>query len=373
MAGKQGVLEGLGVKELFNNAFEGKTVLVTGHTGFKGSWLCIWLKELGANVIGYALEPYTEEDSFVVAKVWNKITSHIGDIRDYAKLKKIFDEHQPEVVFHLAAQSLVRLSYEQPKLTYDTNVGGTVNLLECCRLTDSVRIVINITSDKCYENKEWMWGYRENDAMGGYDPYSSSKGCSELLTSAYRNSFFNLSEYKKHKRSISSVRAGNVIGGGDWREDRLVPDCIKALRNHEPVVLRSPRSVRPWQHVLEPLSGYLLLASKMYEDGEKYSGAWNFGPDHESIITVEELVKRLTKYWGSGEYKVLAKGLSKEPHEAKSLVLDASKAIHLLGWRPALSLDEALEYTVNWYKAPHADYDFCLRQIRDYVHKSTER
>ena len=361
------------MKGLFNNVFEGKTVLVTGHTGFKGSWLSIWLRELGAEVIGYALEPYTEKDNFVLAKVGSKIRSHIDDIRDYDKLKGIFDECQPEIVFHMAAQPLVRLSYQQPKLTYDTNVGGTVNLLECCRLTDSVTVIINVTSDKCYENKEWVWGYRENDPVGGYDPYSSSKGCSEIITSAYRNSFFNVSEHKQHNRSISSVRAGNVIGGGDWREDRLVPDCIRALRNNKPIGIRSPKSVRPWQYVLEPLSGYLLLASRMYENEEKYSGAWNFGPDYRSIITVEELVRSLIRYWGNGQYKDLSKRLAHEPHEAKSLVLDISKATNLLNWRPTLTVNEAIEYAVNWYKTDNADYDFCVKQINDYVAKLRER
>ncbi|MCJ7515965.1 MAG: CDP-glucose 4,6-dehydratase [Dehalococcoidia bacterium] len=357
------------MKEPFNNVFKGKAVLVTGHTGFKGSWLSIWLRELGADVIGYALEPYTENDNFVVAKIGSKIKHNIGDITDYSKLKRVFNEYQPEVVFHMAAQSLVRLSYKQPKLTYDTNVMGTVNVLECCRLTDSVKVIINVTSDKCYENKEWIWGYRENDPVGGYDPYSSSKACAEIVTSAYRNSFFNICEPNK---SISSVRAGNVIGGGDWREDRLVPDCIRALRNNEPIGIRSPQSIRPWQHVLEPLSGYLLLASKMYEDGEKYSGAWNFGPDHKSIVTVEELVKSLIKHWGHGRYKDLSKGSSGEPHEAKSLILDISKAINLLNWKPTLSVNEAIEYTVNWYKASDVDYDFCVSQIVNYVNRSVE-
>ena len=350
------------MRKLFNNVFEGKTVLITGHTGFKGSWLSIWLTELGANVIGYALEPYTANDIFVVAGVDRKIKSNIGDIRDYDKLKGVFNKYRPEIVFHLAAQPLVRLSYAQPRLTYDTNVGGTVNLLECCRAGDSVKVIINVTSDKCYDNKEWMWGYRENDPVGGHDPYSSSKACSEIITAAYRSSFFNV-----NKKSLSSVRAGNVIGGGDWREDRLVPDCIRALKKGEPVGIRSPRSVRPWQHVLEPLSGYLLLASRMCESGEKYSGAWNFGPYYGSVITVEELTKKLIGYWGSGQYKDLSGQLSQEPHEAGLLTLDISKAIHQLNWAPMLNVSEAVEYTVNWYKASHVDYDFCAGQINDYV------
>ena len=357
------------MNKLFNNTFEGKTVLVTGHTGFKGSWLSIWLRELGANVVGYALEPYTMRDNFDMSKVGSMMVSNIGDIRDYERLRSVVDEFRPEIVFHLAAQSLVRLSYEQPKLTYDTNIGGTVNLLECCRLADSVRVIINVTSDKCYENKEWSRGYKEDDSIGGYDPYSSSKGSSELITSAYRDSFFNIRDYDKHKKAISSVRAGNVIGGGDWQKDRIVPDCIRALVNNEPIGIRSPQSVRPWQYVLEPLSGYLLLASRMYEDGAQYSGPWNFGPDHKSNITVEELIKSLIRHWGKGEYKDLSNRLSNEPHEAKSLILDASKARTLLNWRPALDVNEAIEYTVDWYKTDKVDYDFCVNQINNYVDK----
>ena len=361
------------MNKLFNNTFEGKTVLVTGHTGFKGSWLSIWLRELGANVVGYALEPYTMRDNFDMSKVGSMMVSNIEDIRDYERLRSVVDEFRPEIVFHLAAQSLVRLSYEQPKLTYDTNIGGTVNLLECCRLADSVRVIINVTSDKCYENKEWSRGYKEDDSIGGYDPYSSSKGSSELITSAYRDSFFNIRDYDKHKKAISSVRAGNVIGGGDWQKDRIVPDCIRALVNNEPIGIRSPQSVRPWQYVLEPLSGYLLLASRMYVDGAQYSGPWNFGPDHKSNITVEELVKSLIRHWGKGEYKDLSNRLSNEPHEAKSLILDASKARTLLNWRPALDVNEAIEYTVNWYKTNNIDYDFCVNQINDYVERLLER
>ncbi len=358
---------------LFNNVFKGKTVLVTGHTGFKGSWLSIWLKELGTNIIGYALEPYTKADNYVVSQVGKQVTSVINDIRDYEKLKKVFDDYQPEIVFHLAAQPLVRLSYQQPKLTYDTNIGGTVNVLECCRLTDSVKVIINITSDKCYEENNLNRGYKETDRLGGYDPYSSSKACCEIITLAYRNSFFNVKEFRKHKITLSSVRAGNVIGGGDWREDRLIPDCIRALKKNEPIGLRSPRSVRPWQYVLEPLGGYLLLASKMWQDGVKYSGAWNFGPENTSNISVEEVVKKVIKNWGSGEYKDLSKNLPNELHESKTLTLDISKVKEQLGWKPALNIDEAIEYTVNWYKASKIDYNFCAKQISAYSSKAAER
>jgi len=356
------------MKKLFNDVFAGKTVLVTGHTGFKGSWLSIWLRELGANVIGYALAPYTVNDIFVVAGVDKKIASNIGDIRDFDKLNGVLNKYRPEIVFHMAAQPLVRLSYKQPKLTYDTNIGGTVNLLECCRACDSVKVIINVTSDKCYDNREHMWGYRENDPLGGYDPYSSSKACSEIITAAYHNSFFHTND-----KCLSSVRAGNVIGGGDWREDRLVPDCIRALKNDEIIGIRSPCSVRPWQHVLEPLSGYLLLASKMYVDVAKYSGAWNFGPYHRSIITVEEFVKILLGCWGSGQYEDLSKQSSNEPHEAGLLMLDISKAIHQLNWAPVLDVSEAIKYSVDWYKASHVDYLFCVNQINDYITLSEQR
>jgi CDP-glucose 4,6-dehydratase len=361
------------MKKLFGDTYKGKTVLVTGHTGFKGSWLCIWLKELGANVIGYALEPYTPNDNFVAAGLEGRISSNIGDIRDYERLKSVFDTCHPEIVFHLAAQPLVRLSYREPKLTYDTNIGGTINLLECCRLSESVKVIVNVTSDKCYENKEWTWGYRENDALGGYDPYSSSKGCSEIITAAYRNSFFTISNGRNGNKSISSVRAGNVIGGGDWQEDRLVPDCVKALKRNEAIGIRSPGSIRPWQHVLEPLGGYLLLAARMWKDGDKYAGAWNFGPDLGSMITVGQLVEKLLACWGSGSYKDLSEGLDKEPHETRCLMLDISKAAGLLRWKPTLTVDQAIELTVDWYKAREVNYDFCVRQINEYMDRASQK
>ncbi len=356
---------------MFSDIYRGKTVLVTGHTGFKGSWLAIWLNELGARVVGYALEPNTPEDNFVLSGIGRRITSIIGDVRDFEKLKRVFDEYRPEIVFHLAAQPLVRLSYQQPKLTYETNVSGTVNVLECCRLADSVKVIINITSDKCYENKEWHWGYRENDALGGHDPYSSSKACSEIVTAAYRSSFW--SGLGKSGKYVSSVRAGNVIGGGDWSEDRLVPDCVKALKANRSIVIRSPRSVRPWQFVLEPLGGYLLLASKMYEGGDEYSGAWNFGPDHKSVITVEELVQLLIARWGAGTYETPPAGSPTGPHEAKALTLDISKAMSRLHWSPALDVAEAVWYTLAWYMDKHIDYEFCAQQIASFIQESHER
>lgn len=359
------------MRTLFDNAHRGKRVLVTGHTGFKGSWLCIWLLELGAEVVGYGLEPYSMRDNFVVTKLDRKMRSIAGDIRDYDKLQRVFHECKPETVFHLAAQPLVRLSYDQPKMTYDTNVGGTVNVFECCRHFDSVRVILNVTSDKCYRNNEWLWGYRENDPLGGDDPYSSSKACSELVTSAYRDCFFGPGKCGGQPKRISSVRAGNVIGGGDWRQDRIVPDCIRALERGEPIGVRSPTSVRPWQHVLEPLRGYLLLASKMYGEGETYSGAWNFGPDHRLAITVEELVRRLVRRWGNGKYTCVSSQLSGESQEAQQLCLDTSKSARLLNWTPVLDIDEAIDYTVQWYQEPSVDYEFCVTQIADYVAKAT--
>ncbi len=351
---------------MFNNVFKDKAVLVTGHTGFKGSWLCIWLKELGANVFGYALEPYTDKDNFVVTGLQHKVAHIIGDVRDFHELRKVFEKYQPEFVFHLAAQAIVRESYISPKETYDINVGGTVNVLECCRLTDSVSVIINVTSDKCYENKEWIWGYRESDPMGGHDPYSSSKGCSELITAAYRRSFFNPNDFKDHRKSLSSARAGNVIGGGDWQKDRIIPDCIRALENEKPIEIRNPNATRPWQHVLEPLSGYLLLASRMYEDPQKFCGAWNFGPNYDSIIPVGEVADKVGAQWGSGSWIDLSD--KNAPHEAKLLSLDISKANSHLKWVPVWDTEKAIEKTVDWYKEykEKDSYRICVDQIEEF-------
>jgi len=272
---------------LFNNIYNGKRVLVTGHTGFKGGWLSLWLKELGAEVIGYSLDPPTKPSFFEAVDLKNKLIHIIGDVRDEKHLLSVFTKYQPEFVFHLAAQSLVRRSYKEPRLTYETNIMGTINVLETVRKTNSVKACIIITTDKCYENKEWVYGYRENDPMGGYDPYSSSKACAELVVSAYRNSFFNPKDYGKiHNIALSSVRAGNVIGGGDWGKDRIITDCVKTLFENKTINIYNPQATRPWQYVLEPLSGYLLLGSKMYKDGRKYSSAWNFGSGDNAIITV---------------------------------------------------------------------------------------
>lgn len=351
---------------MFANVFKNKTVLVTGHTGFKGSWLCVWLKELGANVVGYALEPYTDRDNFVVTGLQHRVAHIIGDVRDFHEMRKIFEEYQPEFVFHLAAQAIVRESYVSPKETYDINIGGTANMLECCRLTDSVRVIVNITSDKCYENKEWVWGYRESDPMGGYDPYSSSKGCSELITAAYRRSFFNPDDFNAHKKSLASARAGNVIGGGDWQKDRIIPDCIMALESNKPIEIRNPNAMRPWQHVLEPLSGYLLLAFRMYEEPQKFCGAWNFGPNSDSIIPVGEVAAKVVAQWGNGSWIDLSN--ENAPHEAKLLSLDISKANSYLKWFPVWDTEKAIEKTVDWYKEykKKDPYRICVGQIEEF-------
>jgi len=352
---------------MFSNDFKNQTVFITGHTGFKGSWLCIWLKELGAHVVGYSLKPYTERDNFVVSGLKDKITHIIGDIRDYENLTKVFKKYQPEFVFHLAAQPIVRESYVSPKETYDINIGGTVNVLECCRLVDSVRVIVNVTSDKCYENKEWIWGYRENDPMGGYDPYSSSKGCSELVTAAYRKSFFNPDDFNDHKKSLASARAGNVIGGGDWQKDRIIPDCIRALESNKSIKIRNPNATRPWQHVLEPLSGYLLLASRMYEEPQKFCDAWNFGPDYNSIIPVGEVADKVVAQWGSGSWIDLS--TENGPHEAKLLSLDIFKAKSRLKWFPVWDTEKAIEKTVDWYKEykKKDPYRICVDQIEEFA------
>lgn len=362
--------------EYFRKIYENKRVLIIGHTGFKGSWLSLWLTELGANVIGYSLEPPTEPNLFETINLKDRITHIIGDVRDEKHLIAIFEKNLPEFVFYLAAQPLVRISYKEPKLTYETNVMGTVNVLEAVRKTKSVRVCVIITSDKCYENREWVYGYRETDPMGGYDPYSSSKGCAELVTATYRRSFFNPEDYGGHHNvALSSVRAGNVIGGGDWGEDRIIPDCIRALSQNKTIVVRNPQATRPWQYVLEPLSGYLLLGALMYKDGEKYSDAWNFGPSDESIITVEELIKLVIKYWGSGNYAV---DTSTHPHEAGLLKLDASKARALLGWKPIYDIYEAVERTISWYKNFYNGmrkeelYEFTVGKIGEYVNRMSD-
>ncbi|NTW72073.1 MAG: CDP-glucose 4,6-dehydratase [Eubacteriaceae bacterium] len=350
----------------FSDAFKGKTVLVTGHTGFKGSWLCIMLMEVGARVVGYALEPYTARDNFVLADLSSKMKDIRGDIRDQVLLKKTFNEVKPDFVFHLAAQPIVRLSYEIPRETYEINVMGTLNVLECVRASQKPVTAVMITTDKCYENREQLWGYRENDALGGYDPYSSSKGCAEILISSWRNSFMNPLEHPAHGKAVASVRAGNVIGGGDWAKDRIIPDCIRAIEANKPIEIRSPWAIRPWEHVLEPLSGYLQLAARMSEDPVSYCEAWNFGPNLESVITVKDMAERIVALYGKGEVKDISTG--SEPHEAKLLNLDISKAVFRLGWKPVLDIQKTLELTVDWYKnyGNQEVYTLCTDQIRNF-------
>lgn len=352
--------------DIFNGFYNGRKVLVTGHTGFKGSWLCIWLHSLGAEVIGVAKEPYSDRDNYVLSGLKDKIIDLRGDINDGALMKEIFRKYSPEIVFHLAAQPLVRLSYEIPVETYMTNVMGTINIMEAIRATDSVRAGVMITTDKCYENKEQTIGYKETDSLGGYDPYSSSKGAAEIAISSWRRSFFNPDSYYAHHKSIASVRAGNVIGGGDWAKDRIIPDCIRAIENNKVIEIRSPKAVRPWQHVLEPLSGYMLLAKKMREEPEAYCGAFNFGPENLGVATVWDVASKVVEYYGKGELKDAS--VSGALHEANMLMLDITKAKRQLGWYPRWSLNECVKATVEWYKNYREEnvYELCFKQIEDF-------
>lgn len=329
--------------------WRGKRVFVTGHTGFKGSWLALWLQQLGANVVGYALAPPTSPSLFEVAQVGNGMMSIEGDVRDLISLQTAIATHKPEIIFHMAAQPLVRYSYAHPVETYATNVMGTVHLLEAVRQTGNTRVVINITSDKCYENREWVWGYRENEAMGGHDPYSNSKGCAELVASAYRSSYFGPKTYHEHGVGLASVRAGNVIGGGDWAGDRLIPDIIRAIMAGEPVLIRSPNAIRPWQHVLEPLGGYMTLAEQMWDSGTNLAEGWNFGPNDSDARPVSWITEQLTQLWGDGASWQLDTKVN--PHEATYLKLDCSKAQSRLKWSPKLDLATTLDWIVEWYRA----------------------
>ena len=343
--------------------YSDKKIFLTGHTGFKGAWLAIWLKVMGAQVIGYSLPPATDPNLFLVAGLSERMESYYGDIRDLNRLSEIIALTKPDIVFHLAAQPLVRLSYHRAVETYETNVMGTVNLLQACRVVPDVRAIVNITSDKCYENKEWIWSYRENDPLGGDDPYSSSKACAEIVANSYWKSFF-----KAEGRGIASVRAGNVIGGGDWAQYRLVPDCLRALVNKAPITIRYPHSVRPWQHVLEPLRGYLMLAAALYKEPEKFSGPWNFGPEIYSTVSVRDVVEKIILEWKEGEWEHVPS--ERSLHEAGTLKLDSSKANSLLGWRPKWDVHKAIAKTVQWHKhyMNKADvYDTCLAQIHEYL------
>lgn len=343
--------------------YKGKKVLITGHTGFKGSWLCIWLLRLGAEVIGVSQEPYTEYDNFVMNKLSNKIVDLRADVRDLGKMKEIFDKYKPDVVFHLAAQPLVRLSYEMPVETYDVNIMGTLNVLECIRKSASTEVGIIITSDKCYENINQIWGYKETDRLGGYDPYSSSKACAELIASSYISSFFNPKEYEKHGKLIATVRAGNVIGGGDWSKDRIIPDIIRSLENKTHIEIRNPLATRPWQHVLEPIRGYLLLGEYLLHHKKECIGAWNFGPDFKDILTVEDIVSKTIDLWGEGSYIISE---NSGPHEAELLSIDCTKSKKYLKWAPLLNVDDALKMTVEWYKNYKNGnvFDLCINQIK---------
>lgn len=353
------------MNNILKNTYQDKKVLLTGHTGFKGSWLAIWLNELGADVVGYALDPKTKKDNCSVTGLSNKIKDIRADIRDKEKLIKVFREEQPEMVFHLAAQPLVLESYDNPLDTFDTNIMGTAHVLEAIRQTDSVHTGIMITSDKCYENKEQIWGYRETDPMGGHDPYSASKGAAELVIQSYRKSFGD-----KENKAIASARAGNVIGGGDWSNYRLIPDSIKAIESGKPIELRNPLATRPWQHVLEPLAGYLLLGAKMKEEPEKYAEAWNFGPYTKDVYPVKEIVKKIINKLGKGEWKDISN--ADQLHEANLLTLDITKALTKLNWKPVLSFDETIDMTIEWYKnySTHPNmYEFCKNQIDKYINK----
>lgn len=347
--------------------WSGRRVFVTGHTGFKGSWLSLWLQGLGAEVSGFALEPPTTPSLFVEARVADGMRSVIGDIREPAVLEAALQEAQPEVVFHMAAQPLVRYSYDAPVETYMTNVMGTVHLLDATRRTASVRAVVNVTSDKCYDNREWVWGYRENEAMGGFDPYSSSKGCAELVTQAFRNSYFPPAEFDRHRVALASARAGNVIGGGDWAADRLIPDIVRSIMAGQTVDIRNPGAIRPWQHVLEPLSGYLALARHLLEQGPAYAEAWNFGPTDRDARPVRWIADKMLALWGQGGW---THDTQPQPHEAAYLKLDCSKAAARLGWVPRWDLERALSEIVAWHRAHAAGADMrseTMKQIEAYM------
>ena len=350
------------------NFWKGKKVLVTGHTGFKGSWLSLWLQSLGAEVVGVSLDVPTTPSLYEQANVSENMISLREDIRDVMAIRKIFQDHLPEIVFHLAAQPLVRLSYREPVETYETNVMGTLHVLEGIRSVDSVRSAVMITTDKCYQNKEWVWGYRETDTLGGHDPYSSSKAAAELLISSYRESYFPQDKYGEHKTAIASARAGNVVGGGDWADDRLIPDIIRAFQNNKEVFIRNPKSTRPWQHVLEPLSGYLELSEQLYKEGYKFAEAWNFGPIDEGERSVEWILEKLVELWGNGASWI--NDDTNHPHEANYLKLDCSKANNKLNWHPKWDLCQTLSKIVEWHKldcSGNKCRDLCLEQINEYM------
>ena len=350
--------------------WRGKRVLLTGHTGFKGSWLSLWLQSLGAQLVGYALEPPPGPSLFQIAAIGRGMNSVVGDIRDPVTLHDVFAEHRPEIVFHMAAQALVRHSYANPVDTYATNVMGTVHLLEAVRNTPGVKAVVNVTTDKCYENQEWIWPYRESDSIGGHDPYSNSKACSELVSSAYRSSYFSPDRYSEHGVALATARAGNVIGGGDWATDRLIPDILAAFEKGLPVQIRHPEAIRPWQHVLEPLRGYLMLAEKLVTSGCEFAEGWNFGPNQEDTQSVSWIVNRVAELWGA-EASWQFENFS-QVHEAHQLKLDISKAKQRLKWHPGMHLDHSLELVLDWQKKYISGDEMknvCLKQVQDYQDK----
>ncbi|UCF93641.1 MAG: CDP-glucose 4,6-dehydratase [Desulfobacterales bacterium] len=356
---------------MFNDVYRKQKVFVTGNTGFKGSWLVLWLSNLGAHVGGYALEPPTQPNHYDLLALSSD--SVRGDIRDAAKVRGAVQSFKPDIVFHLAAQSLVRRSYRDPAGTFTTNVMGTVNVLEACRQTEGVKAIVNVSSDKCYENQEWIWGYREADPVGGHDPYSASKGCAEITTACYRRSFFPVQEYQKtHQCLVASVRAGNVIGGGDWGEDRLVPDIMRAAHRNVKVLIRNPQATRPWQHVLEPLAGYLLLGQQLLEGKQAFAGAWNFGPDDQGHKRVLAVVQDLQNFWSAIDFRIALD--EKKDHEAHLLKLDCSKARAQLGWRPVWSGPAMFEKTVHWYREFYESKRVCSReQLAEYIHDAQQK
>ena len=360
------------LSHVFASIYQGKRVLVTGHTGFKGSWLCLWLLKLGAKVAGFSLYLPSEPCNFEVINLKEKITHYKGDIRRIEELKGVFENFRPQIIFHLAAQSIVRRSYDEPRLTFDTNLGGTVNVLECVRNYPFVQAAVIITSDKCYQNVEWEWGYRENDRLGGDDPYSASKACAELACRAYLKSYFNTNNSPK----VATTRAGNVIGGGDWAQDRIIPDCVRAWGKGEKPIIRNPEATRPWQHVLEPLSGYLWLGANLIKKPENITGeAFNFGPDTKIIKPVGELINLFLKFWGEGSWEYAP--AEHEKKESTLLKLCCDKALHRLGWHSILSFEEAVRLTAQWYKNYYDEngdiYEFSCSQIDSYVRKAIEQ
>lgn len=349
---------------MFDDFYKGKRIFLTGHTGFKGSWLTLWLKSLGAEVLGYSLEPNTEPSMFEELRIYGHCRNEFGNILEAKKLNEAMKQFKPDMVFHLAAQPLVRLSYSEPVMTYQTNVIGTLNVLEAARKCGSVKAFVNITTDKCYENKEVARGYKEDEPMGGYDMYSSSKGCVEIMSSSYRRSFLQDDECY----AMATARAGNVIGGGDWAADRLIPDCVRYINDGKQIEIRNPIAVRPWQHVLEPLSGYLLLGKKLFEEGKKYAEGFNFGPNEDSVLKVAEVAQKVVEYYGKGEVVVHKRD---DLHEANLLMLNIEKAERVLGWTPTYTADEAIEKTIEWYKNFYDNdnedmFGFTLGQIAEY-------